>query len=63
MLSPFLVVFSPLYILLLLPQLRITRCHKLLVIPVALPVCTFEREREEDKFIRTKCEHLTNTQW
>ena len=28
-----------------------------------LSVCTWEKEREDDNFICTKCEHLTNTQW
>ena len=54
-LSSSLVLFSPLYILLLSQQLRITRCHFTSVTFASMHV---GEGPYEVNFISTKCEHL-----
>ena len=62
-LSPCLVLFSPLYILFLSPYFDLLTAIHHWSRQLFLPVCTWERERKKDNFICTKYEHLRNTQW
>ena len=62
MLSSSLVLFSPLYALLLSSHFRITRCHTPLVASVAFASKHRERDREEYNFMCIKVEDLRNTQ-
>ena len=62
--SSSLVLFSPLYILLLSPQLCIICCDTPLTISVAFAsMHVLEREWEKDNYICAKYENLRNTQW
>ena len=62
MLSSSLVLFSPLYALLLSSHFRITHCHTPLVASVAFANKHRERDREEHNFMCIKVEDLRNTQ-